>query len=46
MAAVTRRERWLVNRKWVRRLMRAMGLEAIFPKPNTSQGHPANEVYP
>jgi putative transposase len=46
MAAVLRRESWLVNRKRVQRLMRAMGLEAIFQKPNTSQGHPAHEVYP
>jgi putative transposase len=46
MAAVLRRESWLVNRKRVQRLMRVMGLEAIFQKPNTSQGHPAHEVYP
>jgi putative transposase len=46
MTAVLRRESWLVNRKRVQRLMRVMGLEAIFQKPNTSQGHPAHEVYP
>src|SRR5882757_3909440 len=46
MTAVLRRENWLVNRKRVQRLMRVMGLEAIFQKPNTSQGHPAHEVYP
>jgi putative transposase len=46
MAAVLRRESWLVNRKRVQRLMRVMGLEAIYQKPNTSQGHPAHEVYP
>jgi putative transposase len=46
MVAVLRRDGWTVNRKRVRRLMRVMGLEAIYPKPNTSQGHPAHKVYP
>jgi putative transposase len=46
MVAVLRREGWEVNRKRVRRLMRVMGLEAIYQKPNTSKGHPAHKVYP
>src|SRR5271157_620528 len=46
MVAVLRREGLVVNRKRVRRLMRVMGLEAIYQKPNTSQGHPDNKVYP
>jgi len=46
MAAVLRREGWTVNRKRVRRLMRVMGLEAIYQKPNTSTAHPAHKVYP
>jgi len=46
MVAVLRREGWVVNRKRVRRLMRVMGLEAIYQKPNTSQGHPDHKVYP
>ncbi|MGC1523140.1 MAG: IS3 family transposase, partial [Steroidobacteraceae bacterium] len=46
MVAVLRRDGWGVNRKRVRRLMRVMGLEAIYQKPNTSQGHPDNKVYP
>ena len=46
MAAVLRREGWLVNRKRVRRLMRVMGLEAIYQKPNTSRRHPDHKVYP
>jgi putative transposase len=46
MVAVLRREGLIVNRKRVRRLMRVMGLEAIYQKPNTSQGHPDNKVYP
>ena len=35
-----------VNRKRVQRLMRMMGLEAIYPKPRTSRPHPENKVYP
>jgi len=35
-----------VNRKRVRRLMRWMGLEAIYPKPRLSQGHPGHKKYP
>jgi putative transposase len=46
MAAVLRREGWLVNRKRAKRLMRVMGLEAIYQKPNTSRGHPDHKVYP
>jgi putative transposase len=46
MVAVLRRDGWRVNRKRVRRLMRLMGLEAIYQKPNTSKGHPAHKVYP
>jgi len=46
MVSVLRREGVVVNRKRVRRLMRVMGLEAIYQKPNTSQGHPAHTVYP
>src|SRR5450631_988681 len=46
MVAVLRREGVVVNRKRVRRLMRVMGLEAIYQKPNTSLGHPDHKVYP
>jgi len=46
MVAVLRREGLVINRKRVRRLMRVMGLEAIYQKPNTSQGHPDHKVYP
>ena len=46
MVAVLRREGLVVNRKRVQRLMRLMGLEAIYQKPNTSQGHPDHKVYP
>jgi putative transposase len=46
MVAVMRRDGLVVNRKRVRRLMRVMGLEAIYQKPNTSEGHPAHKKYP
>ena len=35
-----------VNRKRVRRLMRAMGLEAIYPRPRTSVAGKGHKVYP
>ncbi len=35
-----------VNRKRIQRLMRLMGLEAIYPKPKTSKPHPDHRVYP
>jgi putative transposase len=35
-----------VNRKRVQRLMRLMGLEAIYPKPRTSKAHPGHRIYP
>jgi putative transposase len=35
-----------VNRKRVQRLMRVMGLEAIYPKPRLSVGNGQNRVYP
>lgn len=35
-----------VNRKRVQRLMRQMGLEAIYPKRHLSQGCPQHQVYP
>ena len=37
MAAWLRREGYGVGRERVRRLMRLMGLEAIYKKPNTSR---------
>ena len=46
MVAVLRRDGFVVNRKRVKRLMRVMGLEAIYQKPNTSQAHPEHKVYP
>ena len=41
-----RRRGYKINRKRVQRLMRLMGLEAIYPKPRTSRPHPGHKVYP
>jgi putative transposase len=41
-----RREGHAVNRKRIARLMRLMGLSAIYQKPNTSKPHPQHKVYP
>ena len=40
------REGVRVGRHRVRRLMRLMGLEAIYQAPRTSRRHPAHRVYP
>lgn len=34
------------NRKRIQRLMRLMGIEAIYPKPHTSRPHPEHKIYP
>jgi putative transposase len=41
-----RRQGYKVNRKRVQRLMRIMGIEAIYPKPKTSRPYPGHKVYP
>jgi putative transposase len=46
MKAWLRGQGYLVNRKKVRRLMRLMGLEAIYRRPNTSRPAPGHKVYP
>ena len=35
-----------IDRKRVRRLMRLMGIEALGPKPRTSQPAPGHQIYP
>ncbi|MCP3953930.1 MAG: IS3 family transposase, partial [Desulfobacterales bacterium] len=35
-----------VNRKRIQRLMRLMGIEAVYPKPRTTRRHPDHKVYP
>lgn len=46
MARQLRREGVLVGRHRVRRLMRLMGLAAIYQAPKTSAPHPAHRLYP
>jgi putative transposase len=46
MTAYLRRLGHVVGPKRVRRLLRKMGLEAIYQKPNTSQRNPEHKVYP
>jgi len=46
IAAYLRRDGIRVGRHRVRRLMRIMGLEAIYKRPKTSQPHPAHPIYP
>ena len=46
MAAWLATQGHLVNRKRVQRLMRLMGLVAIYQRPNTSNPAPQNKVYP
>ena len=46
MARQLRREGFDVGRHRVRRLMRLMGLEAIYQAPRTSTPHPGHRVYP
>jgi putative transposase len=40
------RKDYKINRKRIQRLMRLMGLEAIYPKPRTSRPHPQHKIYP
>jgi putative transposase len=46
MAAWLRAQGYPVNRKRVQRLMRVMGIEAIYQRPNTSRPSPEHRVYP
>ena len=46
MTAWLKREGHAVNRKRVQRLMRLIGLEAIYQKPCTSRPAPEHKVYP
>ena len=46
LTAWLRREGHAINRKRVRRLMRLMGLEAVYPKPRLSFGGAGHQVYP
>lgn len=46
MTAYWRSLGYQVTQKRVRRLLRKMGLEAIYQQPKTSQSHPEHQVYP
>ena len=46
MTTILNHQGHTVNRKRVQRLMRKMGLETIYPRPNTSQPHPRHRIYP
>ena len=46
MRSHLRRLGYKINRNRVQRLMRLMGLEAIYPKPRTSRPHPEHKIYP
>lgn len=46
MARHFRRKGLEVGRKRIRRLMRKMGLSAVYQKPRTSDPHPGHRIYP
>jgi putative transposase len=46
MTAWLRRQGYAVNGKRVRRLMRRMGLQAIYPKPKTTVAGKGHRIYP
>ena len=46
MSRHLQRENYPVGRDKVRRLMRTMGLEAVYCKPHTSRPEPGHRVYP
>ena len=46
MTEYLRREKYVVGRDHVRTLLRKMGLEAVYAKPNLSKPHPEHAVYP
>ncbi len=46
MTAWLKQQGYEVNRKRVRRLLRAIGLEALYPKPRLSEAQPGHRIYP
>ena len=46
IAAWLKSQGYLVNRKRVRRLMRMMGIKAIYRRPRTSKPAPGHKIYP
>jgi putative transposase len=46
MTVILRQHGYEVNRKRVQRLMRQLGIEALYPQPRLSKAHPEHQVYP
>ena len=46
MARHLRRQGYPIGRKRIRRLMRKMGISAIYQTPRTSKPHPEHKIYP
>jgi len=46
MTAQLQRDGLIIGHNRVRRLMRLMGLMAVYPKPNGSKRHPEHKIYP
>jgi putative transposase len=46
MGGLAEQSRACRDRKRIQRLMRLMGLEAIYPRPRTSLAHPSHKIYP
>ena len=46
LTAWLRRNGYIVNPKRIRRLMRLMGIQAIYPKPNLSKASQRHKIYP
>jgi putative transposase len=40
-----KRQGMIVSRRRIQRLMRLMGIEAVYPKPRTSRPHPQHRIY-
>ena len=46
MTVYLRKQEYRVNRKRVIRLMQEMGIEALYPKPRTTQSSSEDKIYP
>ena len=46
MAIMLKEEGFAINRKWVQRLMRKMGIAALGPKPGTTKPEPGHKIFP
>jgi len=46
MTAYLRSQGYQINHKRVERLMKRMGIQAIYPKPRLSKPHPESIIFP